>query len=124
MTGSDFERYIAEFFKENGFWALRIPKDKRGAQPFDIIAISRDSIYAVDCKVCAKGLFSINRIEDNQWVSMEVMTRRTNAIVGFVIFRDGKVFFVEHKEAKEVVESGRKSIKLDENHIFKLKGAS
>lgn len=119
MTGAEFERYIANLFYKNGFWVLRIPKNERGAQPFDILAIKGNTIYALDCKVCAKKSFPIDRIEDNQWISMEVIKQRTEAVAGFVIYHSDKIYFITYEEA---AKSSCVSIVLDDNHLWKIKG--
>lgn len=117
MTGAEFERLVADLFQKNGFWALRIPKNERGAQPFDILAIRGDVVYAVDCKVCERKYFSLNRIEDNQWISMDVMKRKTNAVLGFVIFHNERLFFVSYDEA---FLSETASIHLDDKHLWEV----
>ena len=118
MTGAEFERYMADLFQQNGFWALRIPKNERGAQPFDILAIKGDRIYAVDCKVCARSSFPVERVEDNQWLSMDIMQRRTTAIVGFAVYHDGMIYFIPYDELKM---SNAASIRLDETHLWAKK---
>lgn len=117
MTGAEFERYVVDLFQKNGFWALRIPKNERGAQPFDILAIRGNEVYAVDCKVCQRKSFPLSRIEDNQWMAMDVMTWKTNAKIGFVVYHEGKLFFIPYKET---AFSSVASIALDDLHLWEL----
>lgn len=116
MTGAEFERYVADLFQKDGFWALRIPKNERGAQPFDILAIKGNMVYAIDCKVCERNRFPLSRIEDNQWTAMNTMKSKTNALLGFAIYHGGKIYFIKYEEAIEATEP---SIVLDDNHLWK-----
>lgn len=107
-------------FHANGFWALRIPRNERGAQPFDILAIKDDKVYAVDCKVCARKTFSLDRIEDNQWIAMEIMAMQTNAIVGFLVYHNNQIFFLSYFDAIWARKRGLASIDLDGSRIFEI----
>ena len=94
MTGAQFERLFIEHLKDSGYWALRIPCNDRGAQPFDVIAIRGSNILAVDCKVCSQPRFETRRIEDNQRLAFELMQKRTNAWCGFACYHDGNIFMI------------------------------
>lgn len=112
MTGEKFESDFCELLKATGYWALNIPKNKYGAQPFDIIAICGNSILAVDCKVCEKSVFPLSRIEDNQWLSFQLMSEKTNAKVGIMIYYKGDIYYVPYPFLKEHAEAGASSVRF------------
>lgn len=59
---------MVEYLRKRGWWVHFITPDRRGAQPFDIIAAKNDIAMAVECKTLAdnKNYFPIERLEDNQ----------------------------------------------------------
>lgn len=118
MTGTQFERWLCRVFKLQGWWALNISKDARGAQPFDIIAIKYDLFFAIDCKVCGSNKFQLRRIEDNQWLSFQTVAERTSGIVGIMIWYDGQVYFYSYYELDAVNNNGVKLIEIDEEHLW------
>ena len=113
MTGAAFEAYVCEWFKSHGYWALNIPKNKYGAQPFDVLAIKGGEIWAVDCKVCGEPRLQLSRIEDNQWLAFESLKKRTKAKCGFMCWHDGKMGFLQFEDAVEARNAGKASIRLE-----------
>ena len=69
--GNDFEQEFCELLKEKGYWAHFITPDKRGAQPFDIIAVMNGIAFAFDCKTCSTKWFTVSRMEENQKMAFE-----------------------------------------------------
>ena len=112
MTGMQFESQFCEFLKEFGYWALNIPKNKYGAQPFDVVAIHGNEIFAVDCKVCSTDLFQLERVEDNQWLAFQMVNERTNAKTGIMAYYKGDVYYLPYVVLCAYVRDGLKSIKL------------
>ena len=112
MTGEQFENLFCELMKKIGYWALKIPRNNAGAQPFDVIAIRGYSVFAIDCKVCSRGVFELRRVEDNQWSAFKVISERTNANVGIMAYYDGCIYCIPYRTLKECSEAGMKSIKL------------
>lgn len=113
MNSAQFEREVCKRLSEAGYWALNIPRNHAGAQPFDIIAIRRGSnILALDAKVCQRGVLSASRIEDNQHAAFMSMIRKTNAIVGFVCFYNETLYYVPYYEFMK----GNSQVKLTEWH--------
>lgn len=96
MTGERFESEFCELLKATGYWALNIPKNKYGAQPFDVIAMHGNFVMAIDCKVCGKGILSLDRIEDNQWTAFETMNDRTSAWVGVAAYYKGDIYYLPY----------------------------
>lgn len=112
MTPREFEIETCNIFFENGFWALRIPKDERGAQPFDVLAIRGSEIYAFDCKVCSTPRLQLTRAEDNQLASMSLLKRRTTAYTGFLAWHEGEIYLIPFRDVEEAIKAGKASIKL------------
>lgn len=106
MTGERFETLFCELLGKRGYWALKIPRDQRGAQPFDVIAIKGGDVLAVDCKVCASPRLSLSRIEDNQWLSFWQIKKKTFAEVGVAIYYDGDVYYVSYEKLLETQKKG------------------
>lgn len=111
MTGSEFEQRACELFASRGFWALNIPKNKFGAQPFDVIAIKDSEIWAVDCKVCSEPRLSLARVETNQALAFGMMTQRTNARCGFLCYHNKRLYFIPWS----AIDMSKSSIKLTPN---------
>lgn len=118
MTGTKFETDFCELLKASGYWALNIPRNKRGAQPFDVLAIHGVYILAVDCKVCGKDTFNLERIEDNQWAAFQLMNDRTGADVGIMAYYNGDIYYLEYRLLLDCLDAGVKSIKLSKLNPF------
>lgn len=118
MTGNDFEKEFCEILKKLGYWALRIPKNQSGAQPFDIIAIHGDTVLALDCKVCGGSKFPLSRIEDNQWTSFKTVHDKTFAWVGIAIYYDGEIYFYQYSDLESARKAGQKTVPVDEFHVW------
>lgn len=114
MTGSQLEAYLVHVLSNNGWWALRIPRNPSGAQPFDVIAVKGSNVLAVDCKTCSTDKFPISRVEDNQWSAFATMLSRTNATIGVVAEHDGVLYLIDYAE---LINCGRSYIRLNDNHI-------
>lgn len=113
MTGNQLENHLVRTLSDNGWWALRIPRNSSGAQPFDVIAIKGNNILAVDCKACSEPRLPLKRIEDNQWTAFDMMMMRTQAIVGVVAENKGQLYLVEYPE---LINCGRSYITLNDSH--------
>lgn len=125
MTGSEFERACAKRLSDNGWWALVIPKDNHGSQPFDLIACKGDMICAYDCKVISSDrtqVFTHERIELNQQTAMRKFTNRVNCFqCGFIVLRSTdftvdweKVYFIDYSS----IDWQKPSSKL--SHIWEV----
>ena len=114
MTGEQFEVAVCKCLQRKGCWALRIPRNASGAQPFDILAIRGSEIWAIDCKVCSEPRLRLSRIEDNQWLAFDLLKRKTNATCGFCWYHDGKTGFIDYETAVKARDGEQKSILLEE----------
>ena len=112
MTGSEFESAFTKWLFDKGFWALNIPRNKFGAQPFDIIAIKGNIVWAIDCKVCAEKRLDLRRVEPNQYAAFEVLQERTKARCSFVCLNGKTVYEIAFNAVKDAYVSGVASIKL------------
>jgi len=119
MTGREFEQYMCKLFDQNGFWALNIPRSESGAQPFDIVAIRKDEVYAVDCKVCSGAArFPLRRVEDNQLLAFGKAYWRTNAKIGLMVYWSGCIYFLRREDIVKAIEEEQPSIKLTKKDLF------
>ena len=112
MDWNKFEADVCAYFFQKGYWAHRIAHSPGGSQPFDIIAMKRNLVVAVDCKVCSRKSFPLVRVEDNQWLAMELMTQRTDASVGFACYFQECVYWLPFSVAKSFRDAGSTSIPL------------
>lgn len=131
IVGDSTEQFIANFLRENGYWAYILPK-KVGGQPFDIIACRYNNIWFVDAKHLEKekASFSFDRIEPNQKTSMlyaQQFAHITN--MGFIIYWERtpeKLYFLPYDRVLKSEKEGKKSVKIEDLNEFKavLKYAS
>lgn len=59
-TGTSFERQLCTNLAGHGFWAHQMAQNSQG-QPFDVIAAKNGRTYPIDCKVCEKDIFRLER---------------------------------------------------------------
>ena len=62
-SGNQFEATLCEILAEEGFWCHNLAQNSAG-QPADVIAVKNGEAYLIDCKVCSRGRFSFDRIEE------------------------------------------------------------
>jgi Holliday junction resolvase len=83
-NGGRFEQEFAEILFKNGFWAHVMQQNKSG-QPSDIIAVKGKFHTMIDAKVCEKGEFPFDRIEENQKTAMRMFQRRCGELCYFAL---------------------------------------
>lgn len=124
IVGDSTENNIANFLRENGYWAYVLPK-KVGGQPFDIIACRYDDIWFVDAKHLEKekASFTFDRIEPNQKTSMSYAQQFAHITnLGFVIQWERtpeKLYFLPFSRVAQMLADGEKSIKIENLNEFK-----
>ena len=93
-VGTDFEKQLCMILSGYGFWAHNLAQNSQG-QPFDIIAARNGKSYPIDCKDCAKDIFKMERIEENQSSAM-FLWRETGNGEGWFALRmtNGAVYFL------------------------------
>ena len=93
-VGTGFEKQLCMSLSGYGFWAHNLAQNSQG-QPFDIIAARNGKSYPIDCKDCAKDIFKMERIEENQFSAM-FLWRETGNGEGWFALRmtNGAVYFL------------------------------
>lgn len=93
-VGTGFEKQLCMSLSGYGFWAHNLAQNSQG-QPFDIIAACNGKSYPIDCKDCAKDIFKMERIEENQSSAM-FLWRETGNGEGWFALRmtNGAVYFL------------------------------
>lgn len=93
-TGNGFEAELCGELSKYGFWCHRMTQSVQG-QPFDVIAARNGKTYPIDCKVCDKDVFRLDRIEDNQKSAMTLWESTGNGAGWFAMrMRDGAVHMI------------------------------
>ena len=122
MTGREFERWVENKLSEYGYWVHRMAESNTGSQPFDIIALKKYGVFALDCKVIStkRPYFPFSRIEENQKRAFEKLYDCYKSILlcGFMIYFEGDVYLLDYQKAKKWMEEGKKGIALTEG--FKI----
>ena len=100
MTGREFERWVENKLSDCGYWVHRMAESNTGSQPFDIIALKRHSVFALDCKVIStkRPYFPFSRIEENQILAFDKLIKcyKNNLTVGFMIYYEGDIYFLNY----------------------------
>lgn len=93
--GNDFESDFCEILFENGFWVHNMAQNASG-QPADVIAARNGKTYLIDCKVCSVRGFALNRMEDNQDLSMELWKSCGNGEGWFAVLIGEQIAMIPH----------------------------
>ena len=94
-VGTGFEKQLCMSLSGYGFWAHNLAQNSQG-QPFDIIAARNGRSYPIDCKDCAKDIFKMERIEENQSSAMFLWRETGNGEGWFALrLKDGEVYFLK-----------------------------
>ena len=101
-VGTGFEKQLCMSLSGYGFWAHNLAQNSQG-QPFDIIAARNGKSYPIDCKDCAKDIFKMERIEENQSSAM-FLWRETGNGEGWFALRmtNGAVYFLPFSRLKSL----------------------
>ena len=101
-VGTGFEKQLCMSLSGYGFWAHNLAQNSQG-QPFDIIAARNGKSYPIDCKDCAKDIFKMQRIEENQSSAM-FLWRETGNGEGWFALRmtNGAVYFLPFSKLKSL----------------------
>lgn len=93
-TGTSFERQLCTNLAGHGFWAHQMAQNSQG-QPFDVIAAKNGHTYPIDCKVCEKDVFRLERVEENQYSAMTLWRQTGNGEGWFALrMTNGEVWFI------------------------------
>ena len=120
MTGREFEKYMVDWLNEKGFWVHRMAESNTGSQPFDIIALKKYGVFALDCKVIStkRPYFPFSRVEENQKLAFDKLIKcyKNNLTVGFMIYYEGDIYFLNYHLFKVLSDvDKKKGYKLTES---------
>ena len=101
-VGTGFEKQLCISLSGYGFWVHNLAQNSQG-QPFDIIAARNGKSYSIDCKDCAKDIFKMERIEENQSSAM-FLWRETGNGEGWFALRmtNGAVYFLSFSKLESL----------------------
>ena len=101
-VGNTFERDLCLSLSGYGFWAHNLAQNSQG-QPFDVLAAKDGKSYPIDCKVCEKNIFKMERIEENQSLAMMLWRETGNGEGWFALkLNNGEVFFLTFSLLEEL----------------------
>lgn len=101
-VGNTFERDLCLSLSGYGFWAHNLAQNSQG-QPFDVLAAKDGKPYPIDCKVCEKNIFKMERIEENQALAMMLWRETGNGEGWFALkLNNGEVFFLTFSLLEEL----------------------
>lgn len=111
LDGNRFEQQLCETLRNRGFWTHNMIQNKSG-QPADIIAVNEHTAILIDAKVCKNNRFSLERVEDNQFLAMSYWTKITKNPSGFACYleQSDEIKFIEFLEIKVLIARGVKGI--------------
>lgn len=110
-AGTSFEQTLCRRLSDFGFWAHNLAQNKQG-QPFDVIAARNGKTYPIDCKVCEKDIFRLDRIEENQYSAMRLWRQTGNGEGWFaLLLTNGEIWFLSLADMESFMLN-RKSIYL------------
>ena len=128
IIGNKTEKTVSSIFRSRGYWVYNCPKSSTGAQPVDLIAIKGGESYIVwlvDGKHVRESdaSFKLDRIEDNQWISLQYARDYANIKtenLGFVIEfeRTNTFYWLPLETALKMRENNEKSINLNKLDLF------
>lgn len=112
--GTAFEKMFLKYLSDNGWWAHFLSPNAAGAQPFDVIAVRNNDVYAIDCKTCSSDYFYMARVEDNQFYAFQSIIWKSDVKCGFVCLKAGEIYYVDFAKVLDAKRHDRPSIKLTE----------
>lgn len=118
-TGTSFEQQLCISLSGYGFWAHNLAQKSQG-QPFDVIAARNGKSYPIDCKVCEKNIFRLDRIEENQYSAMRLWRQTGNGEGWFaLLLTNGEIWFLSLADMESFMLN-RKSIYLPDIRQYGL----
>lgn len=121
--GTEFEKKVCDWLAERGFWVHFIEPNKKGAQPFDIIAARDGFSFAFECKTLVdnRKYFPLSRLEENQRLALNKWHQCGNWRSDILIGWRGKIVIVPYdylcRYGKANLESGLfEEVIIDENN--------
>lgn len=95
-VGNGFEKELCRVLASYGFWCHNMAQNSQG-QPFDVIAARGGMCHPIDCKDCVKNIFKLERIEENQSLSMRLWRATGNGESWFALrLNTGEVYMISY----------------------------
>lgn len=101
QIGMEFEDEMVGILAEHGYWVHFFSPDKRGSQPFDIIAVKDGFAVAMDCKTCKDKIFRLGRLEENQIMAFEKWLKCGNEEPYVAVKHNEVIHLITYTELKE-----------------------
>ena len=100
-VGTGFEREFCGILAKHGFWAHNMAQKAEG-QPADVVAAKDGTAFLIDCKVCEKDVFRLDRVEENQELAMGKWLGCGNLGAYFAIklLTTGEIFMVPFQDIR------------------------
>lgn len=98
--GTEFEKAMVDLLAKQGYWVHFIFPDKRGAQPFDIIAVKDCMAVAIDCKTCKDHMFRLGRLEPNQIMAFEKWIACGNDAAYLAVLYKDEIYMISYERLK------------------------
>ena len=123
INGNKGEDIVKKLFVSKKYWVHVIKRDRKGAQPCDIVAIKgnwsgSDCAWLVDAKYVDGGdRFDFSDIQPNQIEAMEYASDYADIRnIGFAIVfsSDEKVRFLSYWSYVRLLENGNRSVKAEQ----------
>ena len=113
-TGGRFEQELAEVLAAHGFWAHVMQQNKAG-QPADIVAVRGRFHTLIDCKVCETGVFTFERVEENQRLAMQTFFNKAGELSYFALkLPDGTIRMIPYTRIDTLRNRGKKRISKED----------
>lgn len=113
-VGNAFERDLCLSLAGYGFWVHNLAQNSRG-QPFDVIAARNGVSYPIDCKDCARDVFRLARIEENQASAMSLWRSTGNGEGWFALrLASGAVYFFAFSTLQSLSRANKSSLSREE----------
>lgn len=101
--GTAFEQQLCLILSGYGFWCHNLAQNKQG-QPFDVIASRNGQTHPIDCKVCAKNIFKLERVEQNQSSAMFLWRDTGNGEGWFALqLNDETVYMIPYSDMETYI---------------------
>ena len=111
LIGNEFEKEVCQILASHGWWVHFINPDRKGAQPFDIIAVKDEEAGAIDCKTSARPIFPYTRLEDNQVNAFEKWLACGNDNAVLIIKYNGHIYCIDYQVLKKY---GKVDLRLEQ----------
>lgn len=117
-VGNKIEVEVANYLFQKNYWVHLLKQGVKG-QPFDLIAVKNNVALMGDAKHCSQNRFDFNRIEPNQYTSMELALECGNTNIGFfLVGMHDEIKFIKWTNLKKLVlENKIKSINLSNKYV-------